>query len=810
MPAPDSLRPTPYTLANGLQVTVRHVPGLTRSAAVLRVAAGSHDEPLAWPGLAHLLEHLFFLGTQRFPAGEHLMAYVQRHGGQINARTSERTTDFFFEIPPTAFADGLERLGDMLAHPRLDETDQVREREVLQAEFIAWSQDAAAQRRLALHNGLSTAHPLRGFYAGNRDSLAVSQPEFQAALRGFYQRFYQSGQMRLSLVGPQSVEALKALAERFGESLPKGEALARPLPPPLMASDRQHYQQLDGDSLDLLFTFEDLPAASPQALAFLCMWLESSKPGGLLATLRQRGLADELKASVLHEFAGQALLHLEFKLIDDQAANDIQALLHDWLGFFAAQDDWASLREAFSARLWCRQATGSALQLARWDSEGLDAQLSEQDLARLREILRQLHPASPVIGEWQLPAPNPFLNTPDETPRAGLIRGQTSAHRGLRTFAQDRSRGRRERSPMQFSPALADPSREGAVYLRWRLTTAAPPDLPARLDRHLHDVCEDARQAGVEVTFEPSGHQWLLKLLGLQAPMPTVLEHVLAKLEQPLPTTHAGHKPPLMPIRHLLQALPGYVGLLSRPPLPAGDLAPWASALWDGLAIGLSTATQGALGPVLARVPGSGSQDADPLPTLSRKRLWKTLPTHGDEYAVLLFCPAPSPTLCDEAEWRLLAQLCQAPFYQRLRVDLQLGYGVFSGLKQLNGQTGLLFGVQSPDASAATLIEHIQQFLIELPGLVRDTDDPSLRNQQQSLAAQLQGDVLPGPQAAELLWQAKLAGHPSDYPQQLPEAIQRVDRQRLMAAAQRLVDAEGGWLCLANGAGAGASWQRWD
>ncbi len=98
MPAPDSLRPHTETLANGLQVTLRHVPGLKRSAAVLRVAAGSHDAPLAWPGLAHLLEHLFFLGTERFPAGENLMAYVQRHGGQVNARTSERTTDFFLRI----------------------------------------------------------------------------------------------------------------------------------------------------------------------------------------------------------------------------------------------------------------------------------------------------------------------------------------------------------------------------------------------------------------------------------------------------------------------------------------------------------------------------------------------------------------------------------------------------------------------------------------------------------------------------------------------------------------------------------------
>ena len=810
MPAPDSLRPHTETLANGLRVTLRHVPGLKRSAAVLRVAAGSHDAPLAWPGLAHLLEHLFFLGTERFPAGENLMAYVQRHGGQGNARTSERTTDFFFELPPATFADGLERLGDMLAHPRLDEADQLREREVLHAEFIAWSQDAAAQRQLALHDGLSAPHPLRGFHAGNRDSLAVTRAEFQSALHDFYRRFYQSGQMTLSLVGPQSIDALKTLADQFDSHIPAGEAFARPAPPKLMASSQTSYQQAREGCLDLLFAFEDLPAASPQALDFLCTWLNSSKPGGLLATLRQRGLADNLKATALYEFAGQALLHIELKHANAPAAAQIQPLLHDWLGFFAAQDDWAPLRQEFTALLQRRQETGSALQLARWDREGRDGPLLANDLVRLREILKQLHPADNVAGQWQLPAPNPFLQTPSEAPRAGLIRGQTSAHRGLRTFAQDRSRGRRERSPMQFSQALPDNGREGAVYLRWQLTTQAPLDFQSRLDRHLQDVREDARQAGVDVSLEPSGHQWLLKLIGLQAPIPLVLEHVLTKLAQPLPMAQAVHETPPMPIRHLLKALPDHCRhnrQASALPMPDNDQSVWTTARWDGLSIGLSSATQGALGPALARVPGIAGDEAREAPAPRGKRLWHTLQTHGEEPAVLLFCPTATPTLADEATWRLLAQLCQTPFYQRLRVELQLGYAVFSGLKQIDGQTGVLFGVQSPSLSATQLSVHIEQFLLGLPALLQQLDDVSLTGQQQALAAQLQSTALPCAQAAELLWQGKLAGRPSDYLEQLSAAIVCLDRTQLQMAAQRLIEAEGGWYCLSNGACPGERWQ---
>lgn len=161
----------------------------------------------------------------------------------------------------------------------------------------------------------------------------------------------------------------------------------------------------------------------------------------------------------------------------------------------------------------------------------------------------------------------------------------------------------------------------------------------------------------------------------------------------------------------------------------------------------------------------------------------------------------------DEACWRLLAQLCQTPFYQRLRVDLQLGYAVFSGLKQINGQTGLLFGVQSPSVSAAQLAAHVEQFLGELPDLIHQLDDSTLHTQQQALAAQFQGDALPFAQAADLLWQGKLAGRPSNYLRQLVEALCLLDRKQLLDAARRLAAADGGRLCLSNGTCPDTRWK---
>ncbi|WP_406227702.1 pyrroloquinoline quinone biosynthesis protein PqqF [Pseudomonas siliginis] len=800
MPAPTHPRPHSETLANGLRVTLRHVPGLKRSAAALRVAAGSHDVPLAWPGLAHFLEHLLFLGTERFPTDEGLMAYVQRHGGQVNASTRERTTDFFFELPVSSFSAGLERLSDMLARPRMNRDDQLREREVLQAEFVAWSQDPTAQQQFALYEGLPAQHPLRGFHAGNRDSLQVESPGFQSALQDFHQRFYRTGQMSLSLVGPQSIDELRELAQQFAAVLPVGDKVAQAAPPPLAVKS---YQQV-GAHANLLFAFDALPESSAEAMAFLCHWLNSAKSGGLLSYLHQQNLADSLKATPLYQFAGQALLHLQFNAGGDRL-DTIREHLLDWLSFFARQD-WTPLREEYAALLQRQQQVSGAFQLARLDIEQQAFGLSESGAAALEHILREIGVVDNFSDHWHLPATNPFLRASEPLANAGLIRGQTSAHRGLRTFAQDRSRSRRERSPMQFSQALPDNSDEGAIYLRWQVETTASADLRSRLQRSLRQTRRDASEAGVDLSFSAAGNRCLLKMTGLQEPMPSILEHALkclTMIDADSPRDEV--QIPSMPIRQLLEALPEKC----LPTIETSDDANqlWTTSRWDGLALGLNQSTQSALGLALSRIPGTPDNQL-PVASLTQAQYhWSQINTASSEHALLLICPTASRDIADEAAWRLVAQLCQTPFYQRLRVELQLGYAVFSALRQLHGMTAIVFGVQSPTNPAGKLLEYIQEFFNSIPALIETLDEASLEQQRQSLADQFDDATLSTKDAAELLWQGKLAGHSSDYREQLVMAIRQLDRQALLAAAQRLINAESGYHCLTNEPMPGTPWQ---
>lgn len=788
MPAPVHPHPLHLTLANGLRVCLRHAPRLKRCAAVLHVAAGSHDVPLAWPGLAHFLEHLLFLGTERFPAGEGLMAYVQRHGGQVNASTRERTTEFFFELPVPVFADGLARLADMLAHPRLALDDQQREREVLEAEFIAWSQDAKAQQQVTLLQGLAADHPLRGFHAGNRDSLPVESDDFQHALRGFHARFYQSGQMTLSLAGPQSLADLQALAQQFSDQLTPGPLHPQAAPPALMHGPAHRYQHVAGQHLHQVITCN----APREALAFLCTWLNASAAGGLLAELQARRLATALQASVLYQFADQAVLDIHFTLGSArEPATSIEELLHDWLSFFA-HSDWTALREEFALLNARQQQVQGALALARNDAQDL----SEQGAAVLKAMLDSLHlPAS--RHPWQLPPNNPLLRAPAKEERAGLIRGQTSAHRGLRTFAQDRSRGRRELSALTFSQALADDTGEGALYLQWRFDSA----VPTGLESLLRPLREQARQAGVELSCETIATDWQVKMHGLHEPMPAVLEALarcLSDSDEPLPPTAPV---PMIAIRELLKALPACCAGVQ--PQPQETTASWATARWQALGAGLPPASEAAIKAAAARLPGQPASVPYTPHVLDGQKRWHAVSTESSEAALLLFCPTPTQSLADEANWRLLGHVLQGPFYLRLRVELQIGYAVFSGIRQINGQTGLLFGVQSPTLSLDGIVQQLQAFLGQLPSLIERS--PDLGNQ--ALAQQFAAQTLPINEAADLLWHAHLAGHSSGYLDQLQQLIQACTREDVQRAAQRLNDAAGGWQCVANGPRISDDWQ---
>ena len=62
------------------------------------VNAGSFNNPKDRHGLAHFLEHMIFLGSEKYPSESELATHIGSNGGITNAYTEFEWTSFQFQV----------------------------------------------------------------------------------------------------------------------------------------------------------------------------------------------------------------------------------------------------------------------------------------------------------------------------------------------------------------------------------------------------------------------------------------------------------------------------------------------------------------------------------------------------------------------------------------------------------------------------------------------------------------------------------------------------------------------------------------
>lgn len=203
------------TLQNGLRVLLVHSPDSNKSAAALAVNTGHFDDPEHRQGLAHFLEHMLFLGTQKFPDGSEYQKFINEHGGSNNAWTATEHTCFFFDIGQQHFASAIERFGEFFTAPLLSEEFVNKERKNIDAEFKLKLKDDIRRLYDVHKETINPQHPFAKFSVGSNETLA-DKPGYNLRdeVENFFNKNYQAHWMTLVLEGPQSFSELKSLAEK--------------------------------------------------------------------------------------------------------------------------------------------------------------------------------------------------------------------------------------------------------------------------------------------------------------------------------------------------------------------------------------------------------------------------------------------------------------------------------------------------------------------------------------------------------------------------------------------------------------------
>ncbi|WP_280286686.1 pyrroloquinoline quinone biosynthesis protein PqqF [Pseudomonas sp. BN415] len=804
-------RPLDLLLANGLRVRLLYRPDTPLSAALVEVRGGSHDEPDEFPGMAHFLEHLVFLGSREFPTHEGLIPFVQGLGGRVNASTRARSTRFFCEVPATHLEQALARLLDMLANPLLETDALWREREVLQAEYSARARDLQTLCEAALAQTLAPGHPLADFHAGNASSLRLESPAFIPALHRFHQAHYQPGRMCLTLVAPLPLARQLELARRHGEPLRVGKELPEPaLPPllPLRASRLQLGVPGAPGKLSLAFALERQGVGLEAAVSFLENLATDESTGGLSAHLGFLGLSDGVQLHLPYAHGGQGVLLMDFDWVEGADSAQLEAEVLGWLAFLRASSPWPGLWEE---RLEILRQKASAL-------EPLDAALApglpeQADVCALLEQLRAERMVNLQIGASNR-APNlTSAGFPLHLERLGVRPGARSTTSWRLPPANPYWRSRVtapvEASLVPVLPGLPGAPEQGALFLRWNPgENGLPHGLACGLQRALRPVLGAAGLAGVEGRLRAEQGGLTLDLLGNATALRQVIVDLLPVLQAP-PCWALAQGPRLqrsamcrqageLPIRQLLQRLPE---LLESPRAEAPSILYldalarfWRQARWQGLGIGdvgLDAELPGMLSPHQPRVGEGG-------------RIWHRLPIEG-EAALLLFYPLESVTAESEAAVRLLASLLEPAFHQRLRGELQLGYALACGYRQLGGHRGLLFAVQSPRESVAGLFQHVQAFLVRQYDRLVQLDRVQLRERGRALDQKLLGQGTHFTAYARQCWVDYQARHPVDHLAQVRHALAGLQLDSLLEQQSRLVS---GLSCcaIANAEAFEANW----
>ena len=220
--------PSEYFLSNGMKVLLVEVPKAPVATVQVWYKVGSRNEVMGRAGLSHMLEHMMFKGTARYPKGS-FSRIVRKNGGIDNAFTGQDFTAYFENLAADRVGLALELEADRMQGLILDHSEFQTERDVVKEERRLRSEDdpqGALVEALFAHAFLSHPYhwPVIGWFA-DLDAMSLED------LQRHYDTFYSPNNATLVVVGDIKAESLLPTIKRLFEPIPRGPSPKQTLSP---------------------------------------------------------------------------------------------------------------------------------------------------------------------------------------------------------------------------------------------------------------------------------------------------------------------------------------------------------------------------------------------------------------------------------------------------------------------------------------------------------------------------------------------------------------------------------------------------
>ncbi|MBP7530889.1 MAG: insulinase family protein [Ottowia sp.] len=219
-----------FKLDNGLTVIVKPDRRAPTAVHMLWVRVGSMDEVDGASGVAHVLEHMMFKGTDKLQPGE-FSRRVAALGGRENAFTSMDYTGYYQQVPANRLGDVMALEANRFAHSRYSDEEFAKELEVVKEERRSRTEDNPRalmfeQLRATTFIASPYRRPVIG-WMGDLESLTAQDA------RDFFQRWYTPANAAVVVVGDVDPQQVLALAEQhYGGIASHAVPARKPRPEP--------------------------------------------------------------------------------------------------------------------------------------------------------------------------------------------------------------------------------------------------------------------------------------------------------------------------------------------------------------------------------------------------------------------------------------------------------------------------------------------------------------------------------------------------------------------------------------------------
>ncbi|HLT13401.1 MAG TPA: insulinase family protein [Marinobacter sp.] len=383
-------------LDNGLRVILASDPEADKAAASMNVSVGSGNDPADREGLAHFLEHMLFLGTEKYPDAGEYQQFIRSHGGSHNAYTAFEDTNYFFDVESEFLEPALDRFAQQFSHPLFTSDLVDRERNAVHSEYSAKLKEDG-RRLLSVRKAAGNPdHAFSQFAVGNLTTLENTEENpLRPDLIEFWQQNYSSNIMTLAVYGPQSLDDLEqmvrgrfsAIANRNLQALEHAEPLhsAEQRPERITAETLK-----DSRSLALSFPIpsqKENYATKPAS--YVANLLGHEGPGSLFDVLKRAGFVESLSAGMGMDTGKHATLDISMSLTREglKQQDEIIALVFRYIDKIRAE---GISRERFD----------EMKQLAVIDFRFRERSEPIREAMRLSSLLRDYPPEDLLSAPW--------------------------------------------------------------------------------------------------------------------------------------------------------------------------------------------------------------------------------------------------------------------------------------------------------------------------------------------------------------------------------------------------------------------------